>query len=43
MRARPSSVLDAELTDTAGTVVAVTQGTYQVRTIASIGKALVGQ
>ena len=31
-------VLDAELTDTDGVVVAVTQGTYQVRTIASIRK-----
>jgi thioesterase domain-containing protein len=29
-------ILDAELTDTAGVVVAVTKGTYQVRTIASI-------
>jgi acyl-coenzyme A thioesterase PaaI-like protein len=31
-------VLDAELTDTEGTVVATTQGTYQVRTIASAPK-----
>jgi thioesterase domain-containing protein len=31
-------VLDAELTDTVGVVVAVTHGTYQVRTIASIPK-----
>jgi Domain of unknown function (DUF4442) len=28
-------VLDAELTDSGGTVVATTQGTYQVRAIAS--------
>src|SRR6201996_3668619 len=31
-------VLEAELTDTDGVVVAVTQGTYQVRTIASAHK-----
>jgi hypothetical protein len=31
-------VLDAELTDSAGVVVAVTHGTYQVRTIAAIPK-----
>jgi thioesterase domain-containing protein len=32
-------VLDAELTDTEGTVVATTQGTYQVRAIASADTA----